>query len=67
MLIAIARLKTGRNRAAQRITKLINRLNGAVWARGYANAVAVAPCMVNDRTAVYKGYCFLGAGCDAFA
>jgi hypothetical protein len=45
---------------------LIRRLNCAIGACGYADAVAIALCMVDDRFAVDKGYGFLRAGFNAF-
>ena len=47
-------------------TKLFHRLNGAVGACRYADAVAVAFCSIYDGFTVYQLYRFFGAGFDAF-
>jgi len=47
-------------------TKLFHRLNGAVGACRYADAVAVAFCLINYGLAVLQAYGFPGAGFDAF-
>lgn len=56
----------GRQKSDMIGKSLIRRLNCAVGAGWYADAVAVAFCRIYDCLAVYQGYGFLGAGFDTF-